>query len=223
MLCRACPTREGTSRTSVPRLVMVDSRDDRGDRRCGGLERLERGRIDIFVANHESIYDIPVLFAKPAAAAAYYRQGLHLPIPIPGLSFSPERIRRSIAGARTARASSEMEALVGKGLSCCFFLRSRAAWTARSRRSRVVHPLAVESGLPIVPIPGEGSRFVMKKGRLMMCPGHVRLQVHDPIETAGVPAGQARALAERVKGLVAMQQSALRTSLARAPTAAPVS
>ena len=28
-----------------------------------GLERLERGRTYIFVANHQSIYDIPVLFA----------------------------------------------------------------------------------------------------------------------------------------------------------------
>jgi hypothetical protein len=53
---------------------------------------------------------------------------------------------------------------------------------------------------------------VMKKGRLMTCPGHVRLRVHDPIETAGLPVAEARALAERVRGIVAMQQSELRSS-----------
>jgi hypothetical protein len=40
--------------------------------------------------------------------------------------------------------------------------------------------------------------------------------VHDPVETAGLPVGEARALAARVRGLVAMQQSALRTSELRA-------
>ena len=37
--------------------------------------------------------------------------------------------------------------------------------------------LAIEAGLPIVPVSVEGTRHVMQKGRLMTCPGHVRVRV----------------------------------------------
>ena len=62
--------------------------------------------------------------------------------------------------------------------------------------------LAIEAGLPIVPVSVDGTRFVMRKGRLMTCPGHVRLIVHEPIETGHIGVRDARALAERVRLLV---------------------
>ncbi len=61
--------------------------------------------------------------------------------------------------------------------------------------------LAMQAGLPIVPISVIGSRHVMKKGELTTRPGHVRLIVHEPIETAGqrgaVGARRARARRSR--------------------------
>jgi 1-acyl-sn-glycerol-3-phosphate acyltransferase len=43
--------------------------------------------------------------------------------------------------------------------------------------------LAMQAGLPIVPISVIGSRHVMKKGELTTRPGHVTVIVHDPIDT----------------------------------------
>jgi hypothetical protein len=43
----------------------------------------------------------------------------------------------------------------------------------------------------------------MKKGRLRVCPGEVRLTLHDPIPTDGLTREDARALAERVRAVVA--------------------
>jgi len=37
----------------------------------------------------------------------------------------------------------------------------------------------------------------------MTSPGHARLVVHEPIDTAGLAAGDARRLAERVRDVVA--------------------
>ena len=48
--------------------------------------------------------------------------------------------------------------------------------------------LAIEAGLPIVPVAVDGGRFVMRKGRLMTCPGRVTLKVLEPIPTAGLVA-----------------------------------
>jgi len=183
-----------------------------------GLERLERGRTYIFVSNHQSIYDIPVLFATlPWQLRIIAKDS------IGRFPFLGWHLRRSghllVDRRRPDRAGilRKWKALVEKGLSLLIFpegTRSVDGQVAPFKGGPFL--LAVEAGLPIVPISVEGSRFVMKKGRLMTCPGHVRLRVHDPVETAGLPVGEARALAARVRELVAMQQSELRTSELRA-------
>ena len=55
--------------------------------------------------------------------------------------------------------------------------------------------LAIEARLPIVPVSVEGTRQVMRKGRLMTCPGHVRVRTSAPVSTEGYETGQARQLA----------------------------
>ena len=64
--------------------------------------------------------------------------------------------------------------------------------------------LAIQAGLPLVPISVAGSRHVMLKNRLMTCPGHVRLVVHDPVSTEGLDAtaAGARRLAGRLREIV---------------------
>jgi 1-acyl-sn-glycerol-3-phosphate acyltransferase len=63
--------------------------------------------------------------------------------------------------------------------------------------------MAIESGLPIVPVAVRSSRHVMLKGRLMTCPGEVSLEIFDPIPTAGGARADAGKLATRVRELVA--------------------
>jgi 1-acyl-sn-glycerol-3-phosphate acyltransferase len=65
--------------------------------------------------------------------------------------------------------------------------------------------LALEAGLTIVPLSVSGTRHVMKKGRLMTCPGHVTLRVHDPVVTPRIEApgaDDARDLAVRIEQIV---------------------
>ena len=66
--------------------------------------------------------------------------------------------------------------------------------------------LAIEAGLPVVPLAIIGTRAVMPKGRLRTEPAAVTLVVHDPIQpaTAGEPTiHDAKALADRVHAIVA--------------------
>lgn len=62
--------------------------------------------------------------------------------------------------------------------------------------------LAIENQWPIVPVSVSGTRRVMPKGRLTVEPAEVVVTVHPPIETAGLGRDDARALAERVRGVV---------------------
>src|SRR5688500_5852513 len=63
--------------------------------------------------------------------------------------------------------------------------------------------LALEAGLPVVPISVIGSRHVMLKGRLATYPGNVRLIVHEPIDTAALGGTDPREFAERVRRVIA--------------------
>ena len=63
--------------------------------------------------------------------------------------------------------------------------------------------LALQAGLPIVPLSVVGSRHVMLKGRLATYPGKVTLVVHDPIDTTGMAAVDPREFGERVRAEIA--------------------
>ncbi len=65
--------------------------------------------------------------------------------------------------------------------------------------------LAMQAGLPIVPLSIVGSRHVMRKGQLTTKPGHVTLIIHDPIATTSnpdPPTREVRALANSVRAIV---------------------
>ena len=169
-----------------------------------GLERLERGRTYIFVSNHQSIYDIPVLFATlPWQLRIIAKDSIGR---VPFLGW---HLRRSghllVDRGHPDRAGilRKWKDLVGKGLSLIIFPEG-----TRSIDGRVApfkggsFLMAIEARLPLVPLSVDGSRFVMKKGRLMTCPGHVRLTVHAPIETTGLTPLDARPLAARVRTVV---------------------
>jgi 1-acyl-sn-glycerol-3-phosphate acyltransferase len=63
--------------------------------------------------------------------------------------------------------------------------------------------LALEAGLPVVPLSVVGSRHVMLRGRLTTYPGDVRLVIHEPIETRALGDVDPRDLGERVRRIVA--------------------
>ena len=63
--------------------------------------------------------------------------------------------------------------------------------------------LAIEAGLPVVPVAVIGSRHIMPKGRLMTCPGEVELVVHAALPTRGLDRGEAGVLAERARDVIA--------------------
>ena len=56
----------------------------------------------------------------------------------------------------------------------------------------------------MVPVSIDGTRHVMRKGELTTRPGHATLVVvHEPIDTPGMAAADARSLAERLRAIVA--------------------
>src|SRR5215204_4043981 len=169
-----------------------------------GLDQLDPSRSYIFAANHQSIYDIPILFASlPFQLRILAKESLGR---IPFMGWHLQRtghvlVDRSKPGAGVVK---KMARLVEQGHSLIVFpegTRSTDGRVARFKGGPFV--IALQSALPVVPISVVGSRHVMFKGQLMVQPGHVRVIVHPPIETRGVPKEAVRELTGSVREKVA--------------------
>jgi 1-acyl-sn-glycerol-3-phosphate acyltransferase len=170
-----------------------------------GLERLEPNRTYVFVSNHQSFYDIPILFwFLPYQLRIISKESVGR---FPFLGWHLRRTGHMLVD-RSRRSHTRVfdwaSRLTSSGLSLIVFPEG-----TRSRDGRVAEFkggsffLALEAGLPIAPISVIGSRHVMLKGRLATYPGRVKVVIHDPIDTTGMSRKDAREVAERVRRVVA--------------------
>jgi 1-acyl-sn-glycerol-3-phosphate acyltransferase len=169
-----------------------------------GLERLDPGTSYLFASNHQSIYDIPILFwtlpyqlriMAKASLGRFPFLGWHL------ARTGHVLVDRQHPGFEIFR---RVRALMHERVSLMVFPEgTRSADGRLARFKGGTFMLAIEAGIPIVPVAVDGSRLVMRKGRLMTCPGRVTVKVLDPVPTQGLAREDARPLAERVRRAIA--------------------
>ena len=172
-----------------------------------GLDKLIAGKTYVFVANHQSIYDIPCLFwSIPFQLRIIAKESLgRFPVLGPHLKRTGHML---VDRSRPDRAGifGWASRLTANGLSLIVFpegTRSRDGHLGKFKGGSIM--LAMQAGLPLVPISVVGSRHVMMKGALTTKPGHVEVIVHEPIEmTANVSPSveQVRAMADRVREII---------------------
>jgi len=176
--------------------------------RVEGLDRITPGTTYVFVANHQSIYDTPVVFASlPYQLRIIAKESL---AKFPVLGWHLRRGGHLFVDRRhpdRAGILRRWRALVSEGLSLIIYAEGSRSPDGRVRRFKGgSFLLAIEAGLPIVPLAIIGTRNVMPKGRLRTEPADVRLIVHDPIQPPPIPqptVHDAKALADRVHDIVA--------------------
>jgi len=158
----------------------------------------------VFVANHSSFYDIPVIFATLPHQLRLMAKATLGQVPFIGwhLRWAGHLlVDRKKPGAAIFK---RMQRLTTHGASLLVFPEgSRTRDGSVKKFKGGIFLLAIETGWPIVPLSVVGTRGVMPAGRLRTCPGRVQLVVHDPVPTAGLSREEARALAERVRAIVA--------------------
>ncbi len=178
--------------------------------RVEGLEKITPGATYVFVSNHQSIYDTPVVFASlPYQLRIIAKESL---AGFPVLGWHLRRGGHLFVDRKhpdRAGILNRWRALVSEGLSLIIYAegtRSPDGHTARFKAGSFL--LAIQAGLPIVPLAVIGTRQVMPKGRLRTEPADVELVVHDPIQPPDIEnpnAHDAKALADRVHAIVAAE------------------
>ncbi len=168
-----------------------------------GLEHLDPRRSYVLASNHQSIYDIPIIFASvPLQLRIVAKQSLGR---IPFMGWHLWHSGHLLVDRRNPGPDivEKMRRLVSQSHSLIVFpegTRSVDGTLGRFKRGSFV--VALDAQLPVVPVTIVGSRSVMQKGRLMVRPGHVRLIVHEPIPTAGLTREDVTAFADRVRTIV---------------------
>jgi 1-acyl-sn-glycerol-3-phosphate acyltransferase len=173
-----------------------------------GLERLTPDTTYVFVSNHQSIYDTPVIFwSLPYQLRIIAKESLAR---FPVLGWHLRRGGHLFVDRHKSYHAAILKrwrGLVSEGLSLIIYAegtRSPDGHVARFKGGSFL--LAIEAGLPVVPVAVVGTRRVMPKGRLRTEPAHVRLVVHDPIRPPALDhptAREAKALAAQVHEVVA--------------------
>jgi 1-acyl-sn-glycerol-3-phosphate acyltransferase len=173
-----------------------------------GLERLTPGTTYIFVANHQSHYDTPVVFSSlPYQLRIIAKESL---AGFPVLGWHLKRGGHLFVDRRNPDQGgilARWRQLVSQGVSLIIYAEGTRSPDGRVARFKAgSFLLAIQAGLPVVPLAVVGTRRVMPKGRLQTEPGDVRLIVHDPIPAPAIDrptVRDARDLAARTHAIVA--------------------
>jgi len=168
-----------------------------------GLDRIIPGAAQIFMPNHLSFLDGPlVMMLIPGAARVILKKSV-LRIPIIGLAmrfvgFVPVDRKGAEGGKKSiARAAALMRK---RGYSFLVFpegTRSRDGKLQAFRRGGFF--LALESGAPIVPVTIQGTFELMPKRQWYARKGTVRVAFHDPVPVAGHTAETMTGLMNKVR------------------------
>jgi len=158
----------------------------------------------IFVANHSSFYDVPILFtALPRQLRLMAKAALGY---VPFIGWHLIRSGHLLVNRQNPGAAifKRMQRMARSGASLMVFPEASRTIDGTVKRFKGgIFLLAIEHGLPIVPVSVAGSRIVMPKRRFMVQPATVVVTVHEAIATRGLSRDEARSLAQRVQAIVA--------------------
>lgn len=151
-----------------------------------GREQLDPARSYVFMANHVSNVDPPVVIPALARRTSVLVKKELFRIPILGRAMKLVSLVPVDRSNRDAAVASMHEAaeVVRSGNSMTIFPEGTRSYDGRLLPfKKGPFYLAMDSGAPIVPITILGTRELMPKGELLVRPGTARLIFHTPIET----------------------------------------
>jgi len=156
----------------------------------------------VFMSNHESLVDIPLLFVAIRQDVRFLAKRSLFCVPFLGWSmwlagFVPvDRERKE----KAVNVFEALERRVRTGRSVLVFpegTRSRSGELQPFRKSGFL--LAMRTGLPIVPVAVSGAREVVGADSLWIRRSPATLRIGDPIPTTGLPLSERTALMDRVR------------------------
>ena len=175
-----------------------------------GLENIPKEGPCVFVGNHRSYYDIPLLLAsldKPHGILAKEELGkiplLNRWMKLLGCVFvQRDDLRASV------RALNDATAIVESGRSFVIFpegTRYKGEEGGVGEFKSGAFRIAVKTGAPVVPVALTGARALFENNGNRCHPGRVHICILPPIQTAGMSKAEQKQLPEAVRQTILAQ------------------
>ena len=158
----------------------------------------------VAVSNHESYADIFLISHLPWEMKWMSKQTM-FNIPFMGWMMRMAGDIRVVRGERQSaiQALAAARDRIAKRVSVMIFPEgTRSRGTGLLPFKDGAFRVAIETGVPILPLVVAGTRRAMAKGSFRFQKAHARVKVLDPIETAGLSLDDVGALRDRVRALI---------------------
>ncbi len=170
-----------------------------------GRENIDKKQSYIIVSNHQSSYDIFVLYGWLGIDIKWIMKRELKKIPALGIAAGKvghiyiDRSKREAALTLLDAAKSKAV----DGTSLVFFPEG-----TRSKDGKVgsfqkgAFKMAIDLGLPILPITIMGTKDILPSGTMDLFPGRVKMIIHKPVDVAGYSYTNIRQLMGRVREII---------------------
>jgi 1-acyl-sn-glycerol-3-phosphate acyltransferase len=171
-----------------------------------GLERLDPNQAYIFTPNHQSFIEVPLFVTYLGRNPAYLAKKEVFKYPMFGYGISlmgvvPVDRSNSAAAVESARRATDN---LRRGKSYIVYPEGTRSPDGRLLPfKKGAFMMAIDAGVPIVPVTISGATEIMPKGEIKVYPSVVHITLHDPISTEGYSKENVDKLMEQVRGKIA--------------------
>lgn len=154
-----------------------------------GREHVDAEQSYVIVANHQSAYDIITIYGWLGIDFRWVmKQEMRM---IPFLGFACHRIGHVFINRKNHQSAidslEKAKQRIHSGISVLFFPEgTRTQSSALSPFKKGAFKMALDLGLPVLPVTLNGADKVMPTKTVDLMPGHVDMLIHPSIATAGM-------------------------------------
>jgi len=173
--------------------------------RVEGREHIDPEQSYVLVSNHQSQYDIFLLYGWLGVDFKWVMK--HELRKVPGIGVACESmghifIDRSNHAAAVATLEAAKEKIVD-GTSVMFFPEGTRSRDGKLRRfKRGAFRMAVDLELPLLPLTVTGTRDVLPAGTSDLLPGSATLVIHEPVPVTGCTVVDCQRLSDQVREII---------------------
>ena len=180
-----------------------------------GRENIPAGEAVVFAGNHQGNFDVPLALTCLDAPHSIMAKAQLSRLPF--IRAWMEQLRCVFLERedprKAAAALGEAVRLVTGGESMVIFPEgTRSKGPQMGEFKGGAFRVALKTGAPIVPMAIDGSYRIMEAHGVWIHPARVQVSILPPLSTAGMSREEAKALPEKVKGLIQQELDRLRSA-----------
>ena len=153
-----------------------------------GFEKIDPSKRYVVASNHLSQFDIPLLFTVLPLHGRFLAKAELFKIPLVGRAMHTIgiiEINRDAGGSSRRAINEGVKVAADRGYSLIVFPEGTRSTNGEFLPfKKGAFRIAIDTGLPVVPVVIDGTQYINSPGSKIFRPGTARVVICDPIETS---------------------------------------